>query len=62
MGFENLPEWMQVVIPWMAWGTMVIVLVGSAVLLTWDIVKKIRNVLDKRRSTFDPGVPINEEE
>jgi len=61
MGFENLPDWMQILIPWMAWGTMVIVLLGSGVLLTWDIIKKIRNVLDKRRSTFDPDMLIDEE-
>jgi len=62
MGFENLPEWMQTAIPWMAWGTMVIVLFGSAILLTWDIVKKVRNVLDKRRSTFDPDRVIDDED
>ncbi len=61
MGFENLPEMLQTLIPWMGFLTMVIVLVGSALLLTWDIVKKVRNTLDKRRSTFDPDLVIDEE-
>ena len=62
MGFENLPELLQTLIPWMAFLTMVIVLVGSALLLTWDIVKKARNVWDKRRSTFDPDIVIESDE